>query len=200
MQLRYLLRILLFPAGFEFVQLLLSYVAVAYKKETPSEWPLLMDRPWASESLHEFWGARWHQTLRQPVLVLGGYPLQFIFRALFRSRAAGDAGLIIGAFVASGVIHHVGFYNTGRTPGLPTILFFTMQSVGLGAERAWKALTGKRVGGWLGNLWVWLWIGVGGQWCGKFRELPIEDSIFEADLFGPWLQLIPGTAAASKVG
>jgi Membrane bound O-acyl transferase family len=147
--------------------LLLSYIGVAFLNDNPSSWPPLMDRPWASESLHEFWGARWHQTLRLPVLVLGGYPLQFIFRKLFRSRAASDVGLVVGAFVASGVIHHVGFYNTGRTPGLPTIVFFTAQSLGLGAERAWRALTGKRVGGWWGTLWVWSWIVVGGQPCSK---------------------------------
>jgi len=146
---------------------MLSYIGVAFRGESPSDWPPLMDRPWASESLHEFWGARWHQGLRLQVLILGGHPLQFIFRTLFRSRAAGTAGLVIGAFIASGLVHHYSFYGTGSTPGWPTILFFTAQSMGLGAERVWKALTGKRVGGWWGNLWVWLWIGVFGQWCSK---------------------------------
>lgn len=150
-----------------------------------------MDRPWASTSLHDFWGARWQQTLRQHFLILGGYPLQTILRtitlyipfalspktrAIWASKAS-DVGLVFGTFLASGVVHNYAMYpcgptvdpatgvvlNSTGTPGAPTILFFVAQGGGIALERVYKAVTGRYVGGSFGCVWTWVWIVGGGQ-------------------------------------
>ena len=62
------------------------------------DWPPIFDNPWASQSLHELWGKRWHQLLRRTFLVCGGYPGYWI---------AGNTGMILGSFFASGMFHQI---------------------------------------------------------------------------------------------
>ena len=144
---------------------LIAVFSIAVLNSDPKSWPPVFDQPWLSTSLHEFWGQRWHQLFRQMFLFAGGYPLQAILSPL--GKAVSEAGFLFGTFLASALVHNVGFYATGTTPGWPCILFFTGQSVGLCLERAWRAATGKRVGGLVGWLWVVLWIVGLGQWCGE---------------------------------
>lgn len=172
-----------------------SLIAIAPRKE--SEWPLkdegwgpLVDRPWASTSLHEFYGSRWQQIYRQHFLFIGGYPFQSISRKIARwfplpgsesrntdrlVKLAGDVGLVAGVFISSGILHNYPYYFYGPTidpvtgvvlnatgiPGRPIVLFFASQFVGMGFERLFRAVSGKAVGGWLGALWTWV-VCVGG--------------------------------------
>lgn len=39
----------------------MAFIGVAVLGESSSEWPRLMNQPWRSTSLLEFWGKRWHQ-------------------------------------------------------------------------------------------------------------------------------------------
>lgn len=138
----------------------------------PAAWPPLVDKPWRSTSLHDFWGKRWHQAFRRPLLVVGGYPCAFIAR---KFGGDGRSMLVFGIFLASALLHNYDYYATssGRTPGLPCISFFLAQPVGLALERQWKHRTGRNVDGWTGRLWVALWILVGAQPCGTPYSFPL---------------------------
>ncbi|KAG8681337.1 hypothetical protein FRC08_015703 [Ceratobasidium sp. 394] len=140
--------------------------------QPPSAWPPVMEKPWITTSLHDFWGRRWHQLLRQTFLVGGGYPLSFIFERsvgfFFGKRAgriAGFAGLVLGAFAASGLFHMFAMYAMGRGIEWRVLGFFLAQAVALALERVWKATTGRRVDGWWGRIWAYAWVIIGGQWC-----------------------------------
>lgn len=136
--------------------------------------------PWNAVSLHDFWSTKWHQVLRHPILVSGGYPLQSILLFLASpfplkrstTRIIGDIGLLVGSFTASGLIHHFAMYpiGPGKMPGWPCIGFFMAQSLGMICERIYRAATGRRVGGWIGTMWTWCWIIGGGQICSESPE------------------------------
>ncbi|KAF8272193.1 hypothetical protein EI94DRAFT_1769939 [Lactarius quietus] len=123
-----------FVAGFGMVYDLITLFAVALLSHSPSSWPPVMDNPWAAQSLHEFWAKRWHQLLRQTFLVFGGIPGR---------KIGGNVGLVLGTFLASGLFHEC------------TILAMGARWSVIG-ERIWKKSTGRRVGGFLGRLWVYV--------------------------------------------
>lgn len=56
----------------------------------------------------------------------------------------------------------------------PTVLFFGAQGPLLILERVWRAVTGRRIGGWLGIAWVWLVIVGGGQGMSQHFFLPFS--------------------------
>lgn len=162
-----------FIAGFNMCYGILTLICVSWG-QLPSAWPPVMERPWATTSLHDFWGRRWHQLLRQTFLVGGGYPLAFVLEniigTLFNRRAgrkAGLLGLVFGAFTASGLFHMLAMYAMGRGIEWRVVGFFSAQAVALAVERTWKAITGRRVDGWWGRAWAYLWVVGGGQWCRK---------------------------------
>ncbi|KAG8913645.1 hypothetical protein FRC01_004445 [Tulasnella sp. 417] len=119
---------------------------VAFLEREPAEWPVLYGEPWKSESLHKLWAMEWHQLSRRLFLSTLGYPLRAV---------AGTPGMMLGAFAASGLYHNLMLIGDGQ-PGydLPTNSFFLLQAVGLVIERLFRQITGRKVGGWIGNLWV----------------------------------------------
>lgn len=145
--------------GYEYMTLF----AVIFLRSDPATWPPLADKPWVSTSLHEFWGQRWHQTIRRSTVLVGGYPFAFLF---------GPHGLALGVFLASAIQHQFFFYadKSGRMPGWPSALFFLGQAAGLAMEREWKRRTGRYVGRWSGRAWIALWLVVGGQVCSKYYD------------------------------
>lgn len=145
---------------------LVTLIGVLLFRHDPTSWPPIFDRPWASESLHEFWSKRWHQLLRQTFLTLGGYPFQALF---------GLPGLILGTFLASGLYHHWSLHAMGRGTDSRAIWFFVGQAVGVALERAWYKVTGRKISGWMGTVWVWVWIVGGGQWCSEYFNSIMED-------------------------
>ncbi|KAG9126539.1 hypothetical protein FRC07_003080 [Ceratobasidium sp. 392] len=160
-----------FIAGFTMVYGILTLICVGWG-QSPSAWPPVMEDPWLTTSLHDFWGRRWHQLLRQTFFIGGGYPLSFVFgRAIGiffgkrASRTAELAGLVLGAFTASGLFHMFAMYAMGRGIEWRVVTFFSAQAVGLALERVWKATTGRRVDGWWGRIWAYAWVIIGGQWC-----------------------------------
>ncbi|KAG9308414.1 hypothetical protein JVU11DRAFT_11902 [Chiua virens] len=121
--------------------------------QDPAQWPPGFDASWRATSLSEFWGRGWHQWLRHMFLVQGGYPLSFIF---------GRAGLVTGAFLASGMYHYIGIYSLDPTSKLWRMLVgFGMMAPGVLAEQMFKRFTGWKVcglGGWLWTVtWMLLW-------------------------------------------
>ncbi|CAE6367420.1 unnamed protein product [Rhizoctonia solani] len=157
-------------AGFNLVYGIFTLMFVLWW-QSPSAWPPVMERPWATTSLHDFWGKRWHQLLRQTFFVGGGYPLSFLSQTIFGvffseqvAHAVGHCGLILGTFTASGLFHMFAMYAMGRGIEWKVVGFFSAQAIALILERAWKNTTGRRVDGWCGRAWSYLWVVGGGQW------------------------------------
>jgi hypothetical protein len=141
-------------AGFGTVYDLLTLLAVAVLGHPPAAWPPVMDNPWAAQSLHEFWARRWHQLFRQTFLVFGGIPGR---------KIAGDVGLVLGTFLASGLFHECTILAMGGGWDSRVPVFFLLQGGSVLGERIWKRVTGRRVNGFLGRLWVYFDIIILGQ-------------------------------------
>ncbi|KAJ6455742.1 hypothetical protein C8R45DRAFT_1035543 [Mycena sanguinolenta] len=141
-------------AGFGMVYDLITLVAVGLLSSQPTSWPPVMDRPWHATSMHMLWAQSWHQLLRNTFLVFGGYPGRWL---------AGDVGMLLGTFLASGLFHECSMYTMGRGLDHTVTLFFAAQGPLLIGERLWRQVTGKRVGGTFGRLWVYLVMFVGAQ-------------------------------------
>ena len=145
--------------GFHMVYDLITSIAVGCFDSPPSSWPPVMDDPWRADSMHIFWAKRWHQMLRQTFLVLGGYP---------GKRIAGNLGTLFGTFIASGLFHECAMYSMGRGFDHTVLWFFALQGPILILERWQSRITGRRVGGWPGRLWVYSIMFVGGQPLSKW--------------------------------
>jgi hypothetical protein len=124
-------------------------------RQYPSQWPPLFDAPWFSTSLSSFWGRKWHQIFRESFVAVGSKPLEVFF---------GRAGVVMGAFAVSGALHDVGMRGMGRGgDSLQVMGFFLMHGVGVMMEGVWKRVTGRRVGGLVGWLWVFTWFVIWGN-------------------------------------
>jgi hypothetical protein len=162
-------------AGFIMCYEILILIFVGLLGHNPESWPPLFDEPWFATSLADFWGKRWHQTLRETFFIFGGYPLQFIIYHLTvpllgkkSAKSLGRVGLVLGTFIASGLFHALPIYGMGRG-GVDhsATIFFGIQGVLLLAERAWKLATGIRVGGRWGRIWTYCVVLIGIQRTGE---------------------------------
>lgn len=134
--------------GFGMVYDLVTLIAVGLFRSDPTSWPPIIDAPWRASSMHDLWARRWHQLLRRTFLIFGGYPGRFF-------TFGSDIGLIFGAFIASGLFHECAMYAMRRGYDHSATIFFAMQGPVLLGERLWRKVTGRRVGGWAGRLWVY---------------------------------------------
>ncbi|KAL1742264.1 hypothetical protein HDZ31DRAFT_66131 [Schizophyllum fasciatum] len=148
--------------GFEMVYYLITLIAVGLLDSDPIYWPPVLDGPHLAESMHQLWSTSWHQMLRNTFVTYGGVPGLVLGRTLGRAvggdkgaKALGNALAVVGTFFASGLFHEVSMSAMGRGWDNAPIIFFAMQAPILFLERAWRAVTGKRVGGWPGRLWVY---------------------------------------------
>ncbi|KAF8967083.1 hypothetical protein BDZ97DRAFT_1728478 [Flammula alnicola] len=132
--------------GFGMVYDLITLLSVSLLHSSPLSWPPVVDDPWRSDSMHKFWAKDWHQLLRQTFLVFGGYPGKWL---------AGDVGMVFGTFIASGLFHECAMYSMGRGFDHSATVFFAAQGPVLFLERKWRRVTGRRVGGTVGRLWVY---------------------------------------------
>jgi len=141
-------------SGFNMVYDLITLIAVGVLGGSPLSWPPIMGKPFLSDSMHTFWAREWHQLLRETFLVFGGYPGKWI---------AGDIGMLFGTFLASGLFHECGLYNMSGGFEYTAVAFFGSQGFVLLGERYWRRVTGRRVGGWPGRLWVYFIMFVAAQ-------------------------------------
>ncbi|KAJ6585085.1 hypothetical protein B0H19DRAFT_409896 [Mycena capillaripes] len=141
-------------AGFGMVYDLITLVAVGLLDSAPTSWPPVLDHPWRADSLHTLWARSWHQLLRNTFLVFGGYPGRWL---------AGDVGMLLGTFLASGLFHECSVYTLGRGFDHSVTLFFAAQGPLLIGERLWRKVLGKRVGGRFGRIWVYFVMFIGSQ-------------------------------------
>jgi hypothetical protein len=134
-------------AGFGMVYDIFTLIAVGLLDSEPASWPPVTDQPWSATSMHGLWAQNWHQLLRRTFIVFGGIPGRWI---------AGDLGMLLGTFIASGLYHECSIYTLGRGGFDHTVtVFFAMQGPILIGERVWRKVTGRRVGGRFGTLWVY---------------------------------------------
>ncbi|KAJ7150325.1 hypothetical protein C8R46DRAFT_1124626 [Mycena filopes] len=133
-------------AGFGMIYDLITLIAVLAFDSPPAAWPPITHAPWHASSMHQLWAQSWHQLLRNTFLVYGGYPGRWI---------AGDLGMLLGTFVASALYHEFSIYTMGRGLDHTVTLFFAAQGPILVGERLWRRVTGRRVGGRVGRLWVY---------------------------------------------
>ena len=119
-------------------------------RQHTSHWPPIFRDPWFSPSLSELWAERWHQFFRHNFISLGGKPMTMLM---------GRAGGILGIFFVSGLLHYIGLWGMGNGSDFPRMVgFFMMMGVGIIMEHTWKAFTGQKVRGFLGCVWVWIWV------------------------------------------
>ena len=180
-------------SGFDMVYDLHTLFAVGVVGTSPMAWPPLIEQPWLAESMHELWARRWHQCLRQTFLVYGAYPGKWVSEVLAtcilapftilcpsvkRSRKMQVAqsrgvGMLLGTFIASGLVHECTMYAMNRGFDFMPVLFFALQGPILIGERVWRKATGKRVGGWSGRLWVYFVMFVAAQPMGGFQSFAL---------------------------
>ncbi len=158
-------------SGFHVLNSTATLIGVGIFHQSPAQWPPIIDNPWAADSLHDFWTKRWHQTLRRTFLVFGGIPGRWI---------AGHTGLIIGAFLASGLFHEGGTYLLGRGIDHRVTLFFVLQGVGVLLEKTYKRITGRRLGGSVRRLWTYFFTLGLGQLARKSPFVYLSDSSTKA--------------------
>jgi alginate O-acetyltransferase complex protein AlgI len=133
----------------------------------------IMDRPFASTSLAEFWGRRWNLAFRDVAYA-------FVFQPL--ARKVGPRGAVAAAFLFSGLFHEL----TLSLPAMggfggPTA-YFLLQLIGVFVERS---KIGARLGlrqGWRGRLFCWA-VTIGPAFAVFHRPL-LDNVVF------PWLGAI----------
>ncbi|KAI6046703.1 hypothetical protein EDC04DRAFT_2887546 [Pisolithus marmoratus] len=141
--------------GMQTVYDICSFIGVTVVQQDPAQWPPAFDEPWKATSLHEFWGYRWHQLARRTFIVLGGWPLGFVF---------GRVGYVLGSFLASGIIHNIAVAMLDQNAEWwSMLLWFGMMALGIIIEHVFKQVTGKRVGGWPGRVWTMAWLLMSGN-------------------------------------
>ena len=141
---------LLFGNAIELCYLFSAFIGVTVLQQHPAQWPPLFENPLLSDTLTVFWSRRWHQLFRQCFVCFGFKPMSFV---------AGPAGGVLGAFFVSGLLHDIGLWGMGRgTEPSSMYTFFLMMGVGIVLERAWKYMTGYRVGGIFGWVWTFVWL------------------------------------------
>jgi len=134
------------------VYYIFTLVGVGIFSQSPRIWPPYF-HPYpflTSSSLHQFWGAKWHQGSRRMLYVTGGYPGQWIAMRLGLPKRFMT---VLGIYLVSGLYHELPFYLTNHGLNGVMTLFFTAHAIFMEIECQWERLTKRRVGGLGGYLW-----------------------------------------------
>ncbi|KAH0826891.1 hypothetical protein J3R83DRAFT_4437 [Lanmaoa asiatica] len=162
-----------------------TLVAVLVFGQEPAQWPPAFDAPWRATSLSDFWGRRWHQFFRRIFLTQGGYPLSLFF---------GRAGVVIGTFLSSAIMHHIAMValNDQLEPWRMLAGFGMMAPVVL-AEGVFMQLTGRKLAGCAGWVWTMAWLLLWGNL--------IVDGFARGGLFGHlnFTEGMPGKAVVERL-
>lgn len=150
-------------AGFEMVYSLATLIGVGLLHQSPISWPPCLDNPFSSDSLTVFWAKRWHQFLRRMFMVFGGHPASWA--GSWISKEAAKISTLFGVFIASAIFHEVSTHTSGRGFDMKTTYFFVGQAFAVLGERIWHKVTGRKVQGWIGLVWVYFCIMILGQPC-----------------------------------
>lgn len=151
------------------------------------EFPRFMDQPWRADSLNDLWGRRYHQLLRD-TLILWTRPFENLPKSIY----------ILIIFLASALFHIIISIPFGDSTKTPYPIFYTSQGVGCTLERVYRNITGKRVSGWSGRIWTWGWLMVWAGsmvseyyttgWIGLVRGSLHESGMSPADALVKWFR------------
>ncbi|PFH52915.1 hypothetical protein AMATHDRAFT_55783 [Amanita thiersii Skay4041] len=155
-----------------------TLVGILIFQQQPSQWPPLFEDPWLATSLTGFWARYWHQLFRDSFIYLGFKPMSYI-----AGRPAGT----LGAFFVSSILHVLGLWGMGKGTEFSSIsTFFMMNGVGIIVEHAWKRLTGRKVGGFFGWIWLVVWtVGWSNFLFDVYSRKGLISSIFFPDALRP---------------
>ena len=56
-----------------------TLIGIIVFRQEPAQWPPVIQAPWLATSVRDFWSHRWHQLFRRSFIVMGGWPLSFLF-------------------------------------------------------------------------------------------------------------------------
>ncbi|WVQ94491.1 hypothetical protein IAU59_001570 [Kwoniella sp. CBS 9459] len=118
----------------------------------------LFDNPLAAESLLDFWGRRWHQFFRHHFILVSTLFLRLLHLPL-------TSPLILSvSFFLSGAMHALGQFTLDPSPPLfPIFILFPLSGLGCALEVQFKRITGRKVRGVLGRIWVWTFMLASGR-------------------------------------
>lgn len=134
-----------------------SLAGVFLLNQSPAAWPPIHGGLFSARSVHDFWAKSWHQSFRYTFLTLGGFFGNWL--------SPGGLGMVLGCFLASGLFHEFGLVVAGKELDPSVLAFFLLQAVGILSEKAFRRLTGKKVGGLLGFVWAAVFVVGVGQIC-----------------------------------
>ncbi|KAG0146226.1 hypothetical protein CROQUDRAFT_657716 [Cronartium quercuum f. sp. fusiforme G11] len=132
--------------------------ALAFNQDL-SEYPFFLDSPIQGTNLADFWSRRWHSLLKHVFVEVGGRPIEGLVRHCVGDGILSRTCLILGTFTVSGLEHEFSlWFATSLEKSFRTTLFFFAQGLGVILEAFFFRKTGKKVGGWIGRVWMFFWL------------------------------------------
>ncbi|KAA1090422.1 hypothetical protein PGT21_017147 [Puccinia graminis f. sp. tritici] len=123
--------------------------------------------PLGASSLTDFWSRHWHEILKDLFIEAGVAPVTYVLVSFLGLQAKSTfvrISGIMGAFTISAVLHEVGIWSAGPLdPTFKTSIFFLSQGVGVCLENGFKKISGRKVNGFLGRIWLLTWLVYFGQ-------------------------------------
>ncbi|CDZ96293.1 hypothetical protein [Phaffia rhodozyma] len=139
----------------------------------------ILNSPWRSTSVHEFWSGRWHPLLTPTIMFYKALLLPPRDHPSGLKRQLTKLGTPFLGFLTTALVHENLIYpmaNTNR-PSLGYLsLFFLLQPLALLLERAFLHLSGgRKVSGPAGWVWTFIWLGFTGRYLaeGHYSEARI---------------------------
>ncbi|KAJ5765059.1 hypothetical protein N7520_004618 [Penicillium odoratum] len=153
---------------------LASIVVVGLKLRSPQDWPPLFGRMADGYTLRKFWGAFWHQSLRQPFTAISSLITRNILH-LPRPSILERYTNIFLVFLTSALLHLTTDIITGipvqYSGAMPFFMSFTLgYMIEDGVQALYKRIKGPQedtVSYWkraIGYLWVVVWLGISSTW------------------------------------
>ncbi|KAH9466600.1 hypothetical protein MJO28_000786 [Puccinia striiformis f. sp. tritici] len=138
------------------------------KLDLSQTYPLFFKNlPISAPSVTDFWSRHWHEVLKDLFIEAGVIPVTyFLVNCLGfqpKSKFVRISG-IMSAFTISGVIHEIGLWTASPLDlQFNTTIFFLSQGVGVCLENGFKNISGRKVNGLIGRIWLLIWLVYFGQ-------------------------------------
>ncbi|KAI5480327.1 hypothetical protein MNV49_001286 [Pseudohyphozyma bogoriensis] len=133
----------------------------------PREYAPLFHLPFWPKSVTLYWSRQWHGLFRRPFRVIASGPTEMVVRPIF-GRGVAKAMGVMAVFALTAAGHEYAIYVATRSLPSPPVrdtflsrygatLFFLLMGLATITEQIFTYLTGRRVGGFLGLIWMVQW-------------------------------------------